>query len=156
MDVFEAVNSRIACRRFLDKPVDPNIVRKLIQGAARTPSSSNLQPWNAYAVTGGPLKVIKRQVIEAIEQRDWRTLETEYPDMPENLCEPYFNRRFILGTQLYGSLGINRDDKAGRLDWPNKIFNFLTRRSASSSRSIDGWDLVNGLTWVVMLAHSLS
>jgi hypothetical protein len=55
-------------------------MRKLIEGAARTPSSSNLQPWNVYAVTGGPLKEIKRQAIEAIEQRDWRTLETEYPE----------------------------------------------------------------------------
>ena len=33
MDVFEAINSRIACRQFLEKPVDPNIVRKLIEGA---------------------------------------------------------------------------------------------------------------------------
>jgi hypothetical protein len=30
MDVFEAVDSRIACRAFLDKPVDPNIVKDLI------------------------------------------------------------------------------------------------------------------------------
>jgi hypothetical protein len=36
MDVFEAVNSRIACRHFLDKPVDLNIVRKLIGRSARS------------------------------------------------------------------------------------------------------------------------
>ena len=46
MDVFEAVNSRIACRHFLDKPVDLAVVRKLIEGAARAASNSNVQPWN--------------------------------------------------------------------------------------------------------------
>ena len=115
MDVFEAINSRIACRQFLEKPVDPNIVRKLIEGAARAASSSNLQPWNVYAVTGGPLTEIRRQAVEAIEQKDWRTLETEYPDMPENLWEPYLSRRSVLGAQLYSSLGINRDDRAKTL-----------------------------------------
>ena len=44
MDVFEAVDSRIACRWFLDTPVDPNIVRNLIAGAARAASNGNLQP----------------------------------------------------------------------------------------------------------------
>ena len=35
MDVFEAVNSRIACRWFLDKPVEHTRVRQLLEGAAR-------------------------------------------------------------------------------------------------------------------------
>ena len=45
MDVFEAVDSRMSCRWFLDKPVDPNIVRDLIARAARLASGGNLQPW---------------------------------------------------------------------------------------------------------------
>ena len=77
MDVFEAVNSRIACRRFLDRPVDPNIVRNLIEGPARVASNGNLQPWNVHAVTGESLKEIKRQAADAPEKGDWRT--TEYP-----------------------------------------------------------------------------
>jgi len=60
MDVFEAVNSRMACRQFIDRPIDLNTVRDLIQGAARAASSLNLQPWNVYAVTGEPLREIIR------------------------------------------------------------------------------------------------
>ena len=56
MDILEAINSRIACRQFLDKPVDPNMVRKLLEGAGRAASNSNLQPWHVYAVTGAALK----------------------------------------------------------------------------------------------------
>jgi len=61
MDVFEAVESRIACRWFLDKPVDPKIVRDLIVRAQRAASGGNLQSWNVYALMGEPLKEFKRR-----------------------------------------------------------------------------------------------
>jgi nitroreductase len=131
-------------------------VRRLVEGAAKAASSSNLQPWNVYAVTGEPLKEIKRQALDAFEKRDWRALETEYPDMPENLWEPYLSRRFVFGDRLYGSLGINRNDKAGRRELANEIFSFTMRQSVSSSRLIAGWALVNGRTSAAMSAHSPS
>ena len=125
MDVFEAVDSRIACRRFLDKPVDLNIVRKLIESAARAASNGNLQPWNVYAVAGEPLKEIKRQATEAIENKDWRTFETEYPALPAKLEEPYLGRHFRFGVQLYGALGTSRDDSVGRLEQIKRNYQFF-------------------------------
>jgi nitroreductase len=114
MDVFEAIDSRIACRWFLDKPVDLNVVRNLIESAARAASNGNLQPCNVHAVTGEVLKEIKRQAADALEKNDWRTMQTEYPALPENLCEPYRGRNFRLGRELYGALGTSRDDPVGR------------------------------------------
>jgi len=125
MDVFEAVNSRIACRWFLDKPVDQNIVRKLIEGAARAASNGNLQPWNVYAVTGEPLKEIKRQATDAIEKKDWRTMETEYPSLPENLGEPYLSRKLHHGRELYGALGTAREDRVGRNEQIKRGYQFF-------------------------------
>lgn len=125
MDVFEAVNSRMACRQFIDRPVDLNTVRDLIQGAARAASSLNLQPWNVYAVTGEPLREIIRQVSEAIAHKDWRTFETEYPECPEKLWEPYHSRGFNFGSQLYGALGISREDANGRLEQIRRNFTFF-------------------------------
>ena len=55
MDVFEAVDSRLSCRAFLDRPVDLGVVRDLIERAARCASGGNLQPWRVYALTGAPL-----------------------------------------------------------------------------------------------------
>ena len=55
MDVFEAVDSRFSCRWFLDKPVDPKLIRELITCAARAASGGNLQPWQVYALTGTAL-----------------------------------------------------------------------------------------------------
>src|SRR5580693_7015021 len=62
MDVFEAVESRIACRWFLDTPVDAAIVRDLINRAARAASGGNLQSWQVYALAGAPLAELKREV----------------------------------------------------------------------------------------------
>ena len=125
MDVFEAINSRMACRQFLDRPVDLDIVRDLIRGAARAASSLNLQPWNVYAVTGEPLRNIVRQVSATIAHRDWRTFETEYPECPNELWEPYISRRSDLGSQLYGALGINRDDAKGKFEQIKRNFMFF-------------------------------
>jgi nitroreductase len=125
MDIFEAVNSRIACRQFVDKPVDPDTVRNLIRGAARAASSLNLQPWNVYAVTGVPLRRIIRQASEAIAHKDLRQLETEYPECPDKLWEPYEGRRADFGSQLYSALGINREDAKGRLEQIKRNFMFF-------------------------------
>src|SRR5690349_5137231 len=69
MDVFEAVDSRISCRWFLDKPVDPKIVRDLIAKASRAASGGNLQPWRVYALTGAPLAELKRRAAAHIAGR---------------------------------------------------------------------------------------
>ncbi len=105
MDVFEAIDSRIACRWFLDSPVDPTIVRELIEKAARAPSNGNLQPWNVHAVAGTPLSQIKRRAAEITKINEWDKLETEFPMAPENLWEPYLGRRVQHGAQLYGAMG---------------------------------------------------
>jgi nitroreductase len=125
MDVFEAVNSRIACRWFLDKPVDLNIVRKLIEDAARAASNGNLQPWNVHAVAGEMLEQIKRQAVDAIEKKDWWTFETEFRAFPDSLWEPYLGRRFSHGAQLYGALGTDREDRAGRFEQLKRSYQFF-------------------------------
>ena len=89
MDVFEAVDSRKSCRWFLDKPVDPDVIRNLIEGASRAASDGNMQSWNVYALTGEPLMEIKRRATEFVENNDLSKLETEFPMVPDNLGEPY-------------------------------------------------------------------
>ena len=125
MDVFEAVDSRISCRRFLDKPVAPDIVRELIARAARAASGGNLQPWYVYALAGTALAEIKRQAALAIAGRDPRHEGAEYPIYPKTMWEPYKSRREHHGVQLYGALKIDRNDAAARLDQYKRNFEFF-------------------------------
>jgi nitroreductase len=125
MDVFEAVASRVACRWFLDKPVDPKIVRELIAKASRAASGGNLQSWQVYALTGAPLKELKRKVAEHIGDGDPRHLASEYPIYPDTMWEPYKSRREGHHVQLYGALKIARDDMKARLEQHKRNFEFF-------------------------------
>jgi len=125
MDVFEAVDSRIACRHFFDKPVDLKIVKELIVKAQRAASGGNLQSWNVYALTGRPLADFKEIVRKRIANEDPRHTKSEYPIYPEPMFGAYKERREEHGVQLYGSLGIGRDDAAGRLGQYKKNFEFF-------------------------------
>jgi nitroreductase len=125
MDVFEAVDSRISCRWFLDKPVDPDIVRDLIARSARAASGGNLQPWRVYAVAGEALAEIKRQTAAFIAGRDPRHIDSEYPIYPDPMWEPYKGRRDYHGVQLYGALGIDRGDAPARLEQYKRNLEFF-------------------------------
>ena len=115
MDVFEANDSRIACRAFFDKAVDLNIVKQIIVQAQRAASGGNLQSWNVYALTGAPLAEFKAIVAERIAREDPRHTKSEYPIYPDPMWGAYQERRHAHGVQLYGSLGIDQGDAAGRL-----------------------------------------
>jgi nitroreductase len=125
MDVFEAVDSRISCRWFLDKPVDPKIVRDLIVRSQRAASGGNLQPWHVYALTGAPLAELKRRTAAYIAGRDARHIESEYPIYPDPMWEPYKGRRDYHGVQLYGALGIDRGDATARQAQYNRNLEFF-------------------------------
>jgi len=125
MDVFEAVDSRIACRWFLDKPVDLELVRELIARAARAASGGNLQPWRVYALAGAALADLKRQVANAIAGRDPRENASEYPIYPDTMWEPYKSRREAHHVQLYGALGIGREDTQTRLKQHKRNYEFF-------------------------------
>ena len=125
MDIFEAVDSRISCRAFLDKPVDQKIIRDLLQRAARAASGGNLQSWNVYALTGAPLAAFKQIVQKRIAKEDPRHTKSEYPIYPEPMFGAYEERREEHGLQLYGSLGIDRSDPAARLAQYKKNFEFF-------------------------------
>jgi nitroreductase len=131
MDVFEAVESRISCRWFLDTPVDQSIIRDLIARAARAASGGNLQPWRVYALTGAPLDAIKRRIAARIGgDHDPRHDQAEYPIYPDPIWEPYRSRRAEHGYQLYGALKISRDDAPGRLAQYKRNFEFFNAPAA--------------------------
>ena len=131
MDVFEAVESRISCRWFRDKPVEQKIIRDLIARASRAASGGNLQPWRVYALTGAPLAELKRRVAARIAgDHDPRHDEAEYPIYPNPIWEPYQTRRAEHGLQLYGALKIARHDAQGRLDQYKRNFVFFNAPAA--------------------------
>ena len=108
MNVSEAVTQRMSVRAFRPDPVPGAVVRDILETAHRAPSGGNLQPWRVYALSGEPLAELKRIVAAT-------PMETpQYPVYPEALWDPFRTRRYECGEDLYASIGIGREDKAGR------------------------------------------
>ena len=124
MKVSEAVTSRRSVRGFLSTPVDSEVIRRVVETAARAPSGGNLQPWHIDVVGGDALdelKAIMRQRLMEAPSGE----PTEYDIYPKELPSPYRDYRFQVGEDLYGALGIPREDKAARLMWFARNFQFF-------------------------------
>jgi nitroreductase len=50
MEVFEAVRTVLAVRRFQDKPLPPDVIRRIVEAGRLTGSSMNGQPWHFIVV----------------------------------------------------------------------------------------------------------
>ncbi|MEM6516497.1 MAG: nitroreductase family protein, partial [Bacteroidota bacterium] len=55
----------------------------------------------------------------------------EYQVYPEKLKEPYRTSRFEVGEEMYGLLGIGRDEKPKRLEWFANNFRFFGAPAAA-------------------------
>ena len=113
MNVYEAVQSRRAVRGFTAKPVPAEVLERVLSAAAWAPSGSNLQPWQIYAVTGTPLKQLKKVAVERVAAGEpWD--EREFQMYPPELVAPYSERRSQFGRERYAALGVAREDWEAR------------------------------------------
>ncbi|HJV88438.1 MAG TPA: nitroreductase [Noviherbaspirillum sp.] len=113
MKVSEAITTRRSVRGFLDKPVPPDLIRRVLRTASRAPSGGNLQPWHVHVVSGESMaRLMQIMQQRVLDQPDGEA--TEYDIYPKSLMSPYRERRYKVGEDLYACLGIAREDKAGR------------------------------------------
>lgn len=124
MNVSDAVMARISTRAFLDKPVEEDTIRDILNVAKYAPSGGNLQPWKIHVVNGAARDRLVEAVKRAIADNPFAN-EGELAVYPEKLWDPYRARRFEVGEAMYALLGIPREDKAARLANLAKNFEFF-------------------------------
>ena len=110
-----ALNTRITVRDFLDKPVPDDVLKTLFDTAQRAPSGGNLQPWHVHVMTGDKLAAFKEDAVARIKAGEMQT--PTHPAYPSPLWEPQRSWRYKLGEDMYGLVGIEKDNKLGRLMW---------------------------------------
>jgi len=124
MNVTDAMLSRISTRGFLDRPVPEALVRTILETARYAPSGGNLQPWHVYVLTG-------TRLAEFLSEIDRRRAAgslgdgTEYPIYPAELKQPYRQRRSKCAEDMYATIGVPREDKAGKLGHFARNFRFF-------------------------------
>jgi nitroreductase len=120
MSVSEAVERRISVRAYKADPVPGEVVRDILERAARAPSGGNLQPWRVYALAGAPLAEFN-----ALVAANPMGEPAEYDIYPPDLWEPFRTRRFQSGEDLYAAIGVPREDKPARLKQLAKNWQFF-------------------------------
>jgi nitroreductase len=111
--VNEAVLSRHSCRAFTAQAVDAGLIRKLLETACFAPSGGNLQPWMVHVVSGGSMVRFRAQLTPKFLATPFGGTP-EYHVYPPELKEPYRSRRHKCGEDLYGLIGVPRDDRPAR------------------------------------------
>ncbi|HOA50461.1 MAG TPA: nitroreductase [Novosphingobium sp.] len=114
MEFDDVIMGRRSIRGYKPDPVPRQLIEEVLTLAMRAPSSMNTQPWNFHVITGEPLARIRQGNTE-------RTL-AGVPDSREFRKGTAFDgvhrdRQVEVAKQLFGAMGIERDDKAKRQDW---------------------------------------
>ncbi|MGE0876139.1 MAG: nitroreductase [Burkholderiales bacterium] len=111
--VEEAILSRRSVRAFADTPVPRALVEKLLAIASRAPSGTNIQPWKVRAIAGAVKTRVAEAILHVAHTEGEAALKSPFNYYPVKWREPYLARRRKVGWDLYGLLGLTRDNKAG-------------------------------------------
>lgn len=114
MNYDDVVLGRRSIRGYLDKPVPRDVIEDILALAIRSPTSMNTQPWHFHVITGEPLDRIRKGNTERIlagepDSREFRR--------GEPFAGVHRTRQVDVAKQLFGAMGIERDDKDARQDW---------------------------------------
>ncbi|MDY6844022.1 MAG: nitroreductase [Thermodesulfobacteriota bacterium] len=117
MDIKEAIKMRKSIRGYKADPIPKDILHALLEISLRSPSAMNTQPWEIAVITGEPLENIRKGTIEALTSG-----QMPVSDLPQGKSFEgiYKERQRELGFELYGLMGIAREDKEKRNEWTMK------------------------------------
>ena len=110
----EVILGRRSIRGYTDDPVPRALIEEILGLAMRAPSSYNSQPYHFHVITGEPLDRIRAGNVERIlagapDSREFRT--------GQPMAGVHRERQISVAKQLFGAMGIDRDDKERRQDW---------------------------------------
>jgi nitroreductase len=111
----DVILGRRSIRGFTPDPVPRKLIEEILTLAMRAPSSMNTQPWNFHVITGEPLDRIRagnteRNLAGVPHSREFRT-------GAEKFTGTHRDRQVQVAKQLFGAMGIARDDVDMRQDW---------------------------------------
>lgn len=119
MELDQAITDRRSIRGYTKEPVPRALLEEVIALANRAPSSMNTQPWHFHVLTGAPLDAVRKGNSE-------RMLAGVPPqrEIPDHgtYAGVHRDRQVEIAKQLFGAMGIAREDAARRQDWVMRGF----------------------------------
>jgi nitroreductase len=123
-EIDRIILDRVACREFSNRVVPQHTIVEILRVARFAPSGANIQPWNIYALTGGPQERLSAALLDAHCNERAKHV-SEYKYYSDVLPPPYRERRQEFGRIFYGSLGIHSGDAEARARQTAKNYVFF-------------------------------
>lgn len=114
MQFSEAILKRKSTRAFLNKAVETDKIKTILDLARHAPSGVNTQPWQVAVVSGETKKELDSKMEEAF--RSGVESKMDYQYYPKVWNDPFKGRRKACGLLMYSTLEISREDKQRQMD----------------------------------------
>lgn len=116
--------ARHSCRAFQDRQVDRATIERILGMAQRTASWCNAQPWQLVVTSGAATERFRQAYLAFAAAITPNAPQPDHP-FPREYRGVYRQRRLESGLALYRSVGIARDDLAGRKRQEMENFRFF-------------------------------
>ncbi|MGH3725938.1 MAG: nitroreductase [Mycobacterium sp.] len=112
----QLVRDRSSIRDFLPTPVPRDALMAAVETAQHAPSNSNIQPWRVVIAEGATRQRLSESLVGCVRKNGLARME---------LPDEYNARRFAVGVQVYGALGVQRGDTEARFEAGLRNFRFF-------------------------------
>lgn len=109
-DLDKAIVGRRSVRGFLPKRVPRDLLQEVLELAQHAPSNCNVQPWRVYVASGDTLATLRGRLVAAAAAATPEVLNAPI----DEFFGPYRERQVACAVELYGKMGVERHDRAGR------------------------------------------
>jgi nitroreductase len=111
METYEAIETRRSIRAFRPDPIPVDVIRKILQAVSASPSYTNTQPWEVAVVSGQKRNALVETLLSLATEKAPTCSDLPVPKgWPAGMDE----RSREHGARRLGTLGLARDDAAGR------------------------------------------
>ena len=128
LELDQAIRERHSTRLFLPRPVPRELVDEALVLAQCAPSNSNIQPWHVIFASGACRDRLVAALLDEARRRP--------PNIPP-LPKSFEHYRRELGAEVYGAMGIAREDTVDTRLRSCATGNFSARPWLASSACIE-------------------
>jgi nitroreductase len=121
-DFDETIRRRRSIRGFIPtKPVPDSVLSESLGLAQQAPSNCNVQPWKVFVAKGDTRDRLSRLMCAELDAGNFGNPE----DPIDVFSGGYKKRQIECAAELYGHMGVKRDDHVGRFHGLRRNFEFF-------------------------------
>ena len=109
-DLDKTIVERRSVRGYLPEPVPREVLEEVLTLAQRAPSNCNVQPWRVYIASGDTRQRLRAALVEAATSASSSAMSGTVDDF----FGGYRAKQIACAVELYGKMGIERNDRPGR------------------------------------------